>query len=377
MLHIIVLLLKFIGIVLLTIIGLIVALLLVILLVPIRYRIWVTHGALFRLEGKVSWILHIIDARISLEGEQRRIKLRLFGFLLYDSARSRKARRLNRSRRKASENDEPHEDEVTAQGSRHRKHKPFPEHEPTKEKKRFEKQNSDEALTKKTDNLPSKERIIPEKLDTGSAELRAEPKKETIQEVKKELYEGPAAEHGEGEAVADGPGAEADQDIEVNIFGKLINRIKRISQGIRNKFISLRTSIKRGWEAFLKIKNKIVLIKEFLGNEENRSAFGATYGSLKKLLKHVMPRKLESKVVFGTGDPCSTGQALGAASILYGMYGEHVQLTPDFENKVFEGSHYARGRIRIGTLLIIVIKLLLDKKFKQLKRNFKILKEAL
>ncbi len=378
MLHIIILLLKFIGIVLLTIIGLIVTLLLVILLVPIRYRIWVTHGALFRLEGRVSWILHIIDARVTQEGELRRIKLRLFGFLLYDSARPRKARRLNRSRRKASENDEPYEEDGTApgrrlkkakKGKRDRVKKAIPrerntfnkkethrgqelpmkqdthlEQEPSGELKQSGEQNSKVDLTKKADNLPTKERIIPEKLDTDAAELRAEPKKETIEEVKKEPYEGPA---------------------------------KRIFQGIRNKFHSLHTSIKRGWKAFLNIKNKIGLIKEFLSNEENRSAFGVTYGSLKKLLKHILPRKLKSKVIFGTGDPCSTGQALGAASILYGMYGDHVQITPDFENKVFEGSHYARGRIRIGTLLIIVIKLLLDKKFKQLKRNFKILKEAL
>lgn len=413
MLHIIVLLLKFIGIVLLTIIGLIVTLLLVILLVPIRYRVWVTHGALFRLEGRVSWILHIIDARVKQEGELRRIRLRLFGILLYDSARPRKAKKLKRGRRKVARSEEQYDEEVIAPpGSSHSKTaktrkrdsdgKAIPrgqgasrkqethrgqeiptkqdahmEQEPSGELKQYGKQNSKVDLTNKTGDLPVNETIVPDKLDTGSAELRAEPNKETIKKTKKELNSEPGAELEEGEFVADGPGADADLDSKLNIFSKLSNRIKRIFQGIRNKFISLRSSIKRGWKAFVNIKNKIGLIKDFLGNEENRSAFGVTYGSLKKLLKHVLPRKLRSKVIFGTGDPCSTGQALGAASILYGMYGDHVQITPDFENKVFEGSHYAKGRIRIGTLLIIVIKLLLDKKFKQLKRNFKILKEAL
>jgi hypothetical protein len=63
--------------------------------------------------------------------------------------------------------------------------------------------------------------------------------------------------------------------------------------------------------------------------------------------------------------------------ILYGFYGDRVVIIPDFENKVFEGKHYARGRIRLITLLIIVIKLISDKRFKRLKSNFLILKEAL
>lgn len=134
----------------------------------------------------------------------------------------------------------------------------------------------------------------------------------------------------------------------------------------------------KGWfQKTLDLKHKINLIKAFINEEENRAAFGLTYTKLKLLIKHILPTKLRSQLIFGTGDPCSTGQALGVFAVLFGVYGEYVQITPDFENKIFKGSHYAKGRIRIGTLLIIVIKLLLDKKFKQLLRNYRILKEAL
>ena len=347
MIHIIIILLKFIGIALLTILGLIVTLLLVILLVPIRYRVWVTHGALFRLESRVSWILHIIDARVTKEGELSRIRIRLFGILLYDSVRPRKQRKSRKSRRKAARSEEQYE-EVMVPDSRSR--------------------SSRKANTIKRDGH-RKDNSVPDILDAGTSVLR--------EEYKREPSTDPGAGLREEVPSTDEPVTEAVRNGKVNIFRRFVNKMKRIIQGIRNKLRGLIEKVKLAWQAFLNIKNKVVLVKEFLSDEENKSAFGVTYGSLKKLLKHVLPRKLKSKVVFGTGDPCSTGQALGAASILYGMYGEHVQITPDFENKVFEGEHYARGRIRIGTLLIIVIKLLLDKKFKQLKRNFKILKEAL
>ena len=102
-----------------------------------------------------------------------------------------------------------------------------------------------------------------------------------------------------------------------------------------------------------------------------------TYGSIGKLLKHILPRKLKANIIYGTGDPCSTGQILGALSILYSMYGDRVTIIPDFENQRFEGNAMARGRIRLVTILIIVIKLILDKRFRQLRNNVRLLKEAL
>jgi hypothetical protein len=112
-------------------------------------------------------------------------------------------------------------------------------------------------------------------------------------------------------------------------------------------------------------------------DEINRTAFGTAWKSLIRLLKHLSPTKLVAEIIFGTGDPCSTGQILGVLAFFYGMYGEHVSLTPDFENKILEGKLYARGRIRLITVLIIVVKLLIDKKFKEMMNNFKTLKEAL
>jgi hypothetical protein len=380
MLHIIVLLLKFIGILLLAILGLILGLLLVILLVPIRYRVWVSHGVTFRAEGRVNWILHIIRLRVIKDEEQFRIRLRLFGIPLYDSARSRREGKLRRRKEKARRKEE----ETSKDG--------------TGSLEQTLSEQTSQTVIIKTDDLTEKKAILTEKSVSEKREDGTEPK-ETDQALYTELKEGEAKEEipkeekhmeqdpNEGEdiekdSMEEVPGAEEAEaehpsEEELNIVSRLLYRIKGIFRGIRKKLKGLSEGIKRGYMALMNIKNKISLVKNFLREEENKAAFQITFGSLKRIFKHIRPRKLKSKVVFGTGDPCSTGQALGVVSILYGYYGEHVQIVPDFENKVFEGSHYARGRIRMGTLLIIVIKLLLDKRFNQLKRNFNILKEAL
>ncbi len=335
MLHIILVILKLIGLALLVLLGLVITLLLVLLLVPVRYRVQVAHGETFRLNGRVSWLFHIIHVRITQEGELRRFLIRIFGFVFYDSARPAKPKQRRRGRRRAASREE----------------EPEPGEEPASEipiqyAEDISESGSDKAAAPgegtETDKLRGPDRTISAETDTDQVE-------------------------------ADNGG----ENRKISLPGRIIGRVKRFFLGIRDKIKRIGQSIRKGLAKLKSIRYKIGLVKEFIKDEENREAFRLTYGSLKKLLKHILPTKLKSQLIFGTGDPCSTGQALGAFSILYSFYGDRIRITPDFENKIFEGTHYARGRIRIGTLLIIVTKLILDKKFKPLKRNFKILKEAL
>lgn len=71
--------LKIIGMILLGIIGLILALILIVLLVPVRYRAEASwHGEL-KARASVSWLLHILSCRIIYDGEPD-IVMRVFGF---------------------------------------------------------------------------------------------------------------------------------------------------------------------------------------------------------------------------------------------------------------------------------------------------------
>lgn len=380
MLHVIFLLFKIIGLILLVLLGLIVGILLILLLVPIRYRVRVAHGEELRLEGSVSWLLHIIHARISQDGDQRRILLRIFGIVLYDSLRPKKTkagrgRRRNRSEGHSRMEDDPATPEelntsegVTGDGSG--------ENDDVRKKK---SEYSTEDILQTTIQLPEKETVNRENGKANRTEQTDSLEKESL----RDRTAGSTVRMDSESSLQDGsdgiPEQERKEEEEERetFFVRILHKLGGIFRGIINKLHSIRQGIKNTFRKIVNLKQKISLIMDFLREEENREAFQVTFYSLKKLLKHILPTRLKSEVTFGTGDPCSTGKALGAISILYSFYGDNIRITPDFENKIFEGTHYARGRIRIGSLLIILIRLILDKKFKQLKRNFKILKEAL
>ena len=160
-------------------------------------------------------------------------------------------------------------------------------------------------------------------------------------------------------------------------FSRIVNKVKELIKKNRGFFTGIADKVRNLVQSILGLRERIGRIIDFLNDDINRTGFRFTYDSIKKILKHVGPKKLKSTLVFGTGDPCSTGQILGVLCILYCFYGGDVQITPDFENKVFKGSHYAKGRIRAWTILVIIIRLLVDKRFKKLRMNYQLLKEAL
>lgn len=125
------------------------------------------------------------------------------------------------------------------------------------------------------------------------------------------------------------------------------------------------------------LKDTLFLIIDFIKVDENKKGLFKIWISLKGILKHLLPNKLSGRLIFGTGDPCSTGQILGVIGIFYARYGNQFVVVPDFEQGRLEGEIFIKGRIRVFTLLRICIKLLIDNNFKSLKRNFDKLKEAL
>jgi len=161
-----------------------------------------------------------------------------------------------------------------------------------------------------------------------------------------------------------------------------LQKLKRFFQKVKDFFQKVKLGFKKFknlfhtlGESISNIINKWDKIKRFY--RENKLGIKRSFYAIKKVIKHVMPRKIRGQLEFGTGDPCSTGQALGVAACFYGLYGKSVQIIPNFNEEIIKGHLYIYGRIRLVTLLIIGIKLILNKNFKELIKNFRALKEDL
>lgn len=107
------------------------------------------------------------------------------------------------------------------------------------------------------------------------------------------------------------------------------------------------------------IKVKIQRLKKFLKSEKAKVAFYYSRDTVKKLYHHMKPSKFETNVIFGFESPDITGKVLAVLSVVYGTIKidpEKFSITPDFQNKRLEGTIFLKGNFVPVYVLVQLIK---------------------
>ena len=323
--------LKIIGILLLVVLGLILFAILSVLFVPVRYR---AEGSVYeslKAKASVSWFLHLISLKVSYDGEMQ-TDLRILWF---------------HPGRKTNEEDTVNENTAGLETGKQELKDELAERVETAEVKpetnqvKTERPESGKACEAEAQPKAAKTDAAVQKPETGKASGTPETSKtETPDNVNSK----PEKPHFHLSAIP--------ERIRKCIAG-LKARIHRISQRLKGIAGKFRQS-KAQWE----------MIRAFIQNEENKKAFHLAKRQIFAVLRHVLPRKLEGKLHFGFDDPYTTGQVLTWISPFYGLYGRHVQVCPDFLEPCLEGELKLKGRIRLGTLLFLVFRMLQNKQIR-------------
>jgi hypothetical protein len=334
MFQILLLILKIIGVILLVFIGLLLLGLLAGLLIPVRYKIYADLSEEINLDGSISWLLHLLYLRIFIKDKKLHFRLRILGIRVFDS--------LHRDNRKKRNN----------------------------VKLNRKKCNNSKQNREKRD-CAEKQRIRSENEDHDN--IKHDIKNETVVNNKKIASD--FINHTENDA--ENTKEESTKSSKRCILKKLLIKIRDLKAKAAAFFGKVRSRVKNLKKKLFQIIQKGSLILEFLNDEMNQQGLKVTCSSLMRMMKHMLPKKLEANLVFGTGNPCSTGQILGVVGLIYSFYGDKLNIIPDFEEKRLEGTFKVVGRIRLITILIIAIKLIFNRRFKQLRNNWKTVKEAL
>ncbi len=153
----------------------------------------------------------------------------------------------------------------------------------------------------------------------------------------------------------------------------IMEKIKTFFQKLK----ALPGMIKSKWEIIKEkakdTKGLVSRIKKEIRDEVNRSAVVLLFRELRYLLEHYSPRKVKADVSFGTEDPATTGQILGAISALPFVYRYQLHLHPEFEADSFylRGTFDIRGHARATHLIKSGYRLLRDKNVSSLMRRYR------
>lgn len=328
MLSIVLLILKIIGIIVVSILGFLLLVIGIVLVVPIRYRVVGIKDSELIAKVNVSWLLRIVYFKLEYKEQKLTYSLRIFGYTIFSDKPSRKKHKERRHKVR-----------------KHKVRKRVVKKKPNADKQVLvREQSGEQRITKQTQSMQTE---IPSLRNTETKEMIE------VSESRKTM--------------------ENTADKKEHVFSKIKGKFKQVCAW----FSSIKQKIRDILSLMKEIFRKLGVVKSFLFKVENRPGFKKIFVSVKKVLKHIFPTQLRLKMHFGTGDPCSTGQVLGMICAVCPQILNNTQIIPHFDEQILEGDLYAKGRIRIFTLLVIAVKLMIDKEFKHVLREFKNLKEEL
>ena len=329
MLHIIIFILKIIGILLLVILGLILLLVSSVLFVPITYKVRAERkDGVIQVRAVAGWMFRLLSVHYRLHTSQEPMQLlqgRILGIPVW---------------------------------------KPL---EPRKEKPKKAEKKSKEKQSK------------PKQMEAKQLEQKAEVKSsdKAKERLKKDLTP--------GTAVASVPQPEPEvsrqeqpQDKQAQTKPPRQSILKKLLYAIRRIYGKI-TAIGRGLFSLVvkllhmpeKASETIGTLTDFWNLEENVKARESIWRELKFLWKHSRPRKADLTLHFGFEDPSWTGQCMGVLSILNVWYPGRIFLKPEFEQEIFEGTLYIKGHMMLAVPLLSRFRLGRDENVMKMYRRFR------
>lgn len=306
--HVILLILKVLGITLLILLGIVLLLVLLLLLTPFHYTIDAEYYGDVKAVGRIQWLCFVLDLKGVYGNNKFLYYLKSFGFMI-------------------STNDE--ED---------KHYRAVSDEEAESDK------SSDKAKPSEAEKVPVK--VVEDEFETYEQEQKpkSEPQKKSIF---MRIYEG----------------IESGLEWVVTIPMRVHDKISELMARILDFFANLAENMNKVIKKRDMILQKITGVRSLLEKPYTKKVLKDGKVLLKKMWKHVRPRKLQGSIHFGLEDPATTGQLLGVVGMLYPVYRNHFVIAPDFEQQIFEGKIYAKGRVQIGRMTFLALRFMLTRDF--------------
>lgn len=347
MLHIILSLLKITGVFLLILLGILLFLILVVLAAPVTYDFSGGWDGQPKLQGRIHWLYHIIGVSVNMEGRQPDVQISIFGHIPGTGKRAKKPKPSRKGRKKQTWA----EDETPVQQK-----KPDKSEKAQSEERQMEFSEQRESIhqSESIHQPELKELPEPEKQqEMEHPQMESEKLPESVQRIEMET-EADSQEKADFDRLLE-------EELEKAEKEKTGGEIKEEKGSIPDEEpLDRENSI---WETIRRVS-------DFANQPSVRLLLRRLWSTIRRMIRHLRPSRLQIHARIGTGDPDLTGRIMEIAAILYAFYNENIEITAEFDEKVLEARFSVRGWLVPGYLLIMILRMALSIFFNRECRAF-------
>ena len=341
MLEILLLILKIIGIAILSVIGLLILILLIVSWVPVRYNASFEKKEHVRLSAGVSWFLKAVFFRFFMIEEGTGTALKLFG------------KKLSGDSGKKEEDSGSSESEEEG-GSPPEKAEEKPP-EKTEDVKEEAESGAETDTPAEAADKPAESPEPAAVSESPPEEAEKPPEEEAASSEEKTEEGGKTEEAGEKTEEPGGTTGEAEEE-QVFIGDKIDEALDRF----QTKYLLLENK----WED---LSDKY----EFLTCEHASREYARVFRNLGKILKHILPDHLNGHLRFGFDSPATTGKILAYYCALAPVHRYALIPEPEFSESVLEGDAELKGSIYLGYIILKLLAIVINRDTLYLVLNFR------
>lgn len=323
MIHILFMILKALGILLLVLLFLVLLIVCTVLFLPFCYRAQVLKEeegfACVKASGRVSWLFGAVALTASYEEQKPEAQILLFGASLETwKRRLKKIRRGEASVPRTEENETENAPETEKTAEQKEPDQTEKQQKVTAQKEQPEQEQEPDAPKKSIlERFFGRIEYLPEKLLNLASRL-------------------------------------------LQTAFRLLELPFRLLEKLEQK-IQAGRRLKRKWES----------VKKFFRSKMFREALLHAKKEVLYFLKKAAPKKVTGTVRFGFDDPALTGETLGILGMIYGKLPKDLSIQPDFEQEILQGDVRMKGSFQAVTAAGIALRLFRDQNLRKTIRHFK------
>ena len=302
------LILKIIGIILLSIISLLLIIIALILFVPIRYRIIANkfEDSDFYAEIKLTWLLHFINILIKYTDDlYYRVRVILIPIKKSDNLKKHK----NNGKKT-----EPYSDDTKS----------------VDEGENISDESANEDISDNEISKDKEEIVSTSDLDEND-----------------------------------------DDNINFDENKGIIYKIRFVLTKFFEFLFNIKEKLNEAYNTVVNIVKDIDYYINALKDERNKKVISLCLSQASSIINNIKPKVFNGNLTIGIDDPYTMGQILSIYGILFPIIHDKITINPVYDKEVIEGDLYIKGRISVFVLIRAAIKIYFNRDYKRMIKIFK------